>query len=545
MLADIIKTPHHITMTDFLTKKLAVFLLKEKYKTFESTLKSNLITKYSFKDDIEAEGLIVIGHEKKQEPEWKYLLQTICKDQIPDLNNSSNRAVLFFRINGRIFAICFGYGKYLMKDECIEREFGLKTALNLIDADKLISIDKANIGDLNLLTKTQASQKGSPYHFEIDILRDLVKGITGEPKNNSEKLFGKIITGNEALHITPKVKLRSVPNILFELQNSYNAEDYKERFDWIDNIKPEKDPRTLEKLKNKLLSAINSNDSNTIHFAPPFLIDWENFEYISYTPKGEQYNEFNINNFYKYKFDDNFEYDDWEKFTYQNFYIKYSTHEELFNNKLWRFINFETDFEGFKFIFTSSNWYKISNDYYQDIYTYCSKIDESDSEFINCTKNSKNKYDEAFYNEKLTESNIDYLLFDKKLVRSDINRSRIEVCDVFNKSKKEFIHVKFRESSSTLSHLFSQGKVSANSLQKDKTYRKNIRTMLKTDRDLIPLENKDINPSNYIITYAIIQTKNRKFVDSLPFFSLVNFRLTIEDLITRGFQVKVKTILKS
>lgn len=531
-------------MTDFLTKKLAVFLLKEKYSTFESTLKSNLITKYALKDDIEAEGLVVIGHEKKQEPDWKYLLQTICEQQIPDLNNSSNRAVLFFKIEMRIFAICFGYGKYLIKDECIEREFGLKTALNLINADKLISIDKANIGDLNLLTKTQASQKGSPYHFEIDILRDLVKGITGEPKNSSEKMFGKIITGNEALHIAPKVKLRSVPNILNELKKSYDAEDYKERFDWIDNIKPEKDPIILEKLKNKLLTAINSKNNTTIHIAPPFLIDWENFEHISYTPKGDQYNEFNINDFYKYKLVDDFEYDDWEKFTHQSFYIKYSTYEEPLHNKLWRFMNFETESDGFKYIFTSSNWYKINYDYYENIYNYCSQIEESESDFINCYKNSKSKYDEGFYNEKLSESNSDYFLFDKKLVKSDINRSHIEVCDVFNKTKKELIHVKFRESSSTLSHLFSQGKVSANSLQKDKTYRKNIRKMLNADRDLIPLENKDLKPFNYTITFAIIQNKNKKFVDSLPFFSLVNFRLTIEDLLSRGFDVKVKTILK-
>lgn len=535
-------------MTDFLTKKLAVFLIKSNYETFDAVLKTNLITKYKLKDDIEHEGLVIIGHEKKQEPDWKYLLQTICKNEIPILNNSSNRAVLFFKINTRIYAICFGYGKYLLKDESIEREFGLKTALNLVDADKLISVDKANIGDLNLLTKTQASQKGSPYHFEIDILRDLVKGITGEPKKIDSKLFGNTITGNEALHIAPKIKLRSIPRILGELHKSYMSDDYKDRFDWIDNIKPEKDPKLLEKLRAKLLKAINKKEQTSIHLAPPYLIDWESFEYLSYTPKGDQFNEFDIKYFYKYKLEDGFEYENWEKLTQQNIYIKFSNNPEPFSNKLWRFLNYETELNGFRYIFTSANWYKVNKNYFDEIYEYCSSALESESAFIDCHKildsTSKLRYDEGSYNEQLANSNPNYILFDKKLIKSDINRSRIEFCDVFNKSNNELIHIKFRESSSTLSHLFSQGKVSANSLQKDKTFRKNIRTFLKANKNLIPLENKGLNPSNYTITYALIESSDRKFVDSLPFFSLVNFRLTLEDLLSRGFNVRVKKILK-
>lgn len=531
-------------MSDFLTKKLAIFLLKEKYTKFEETLKASDITLFKLKADIEDEGLVVIGHEKKQEPDWKYLLQTICEKEIPTLSNSSNRAVLFFKKNDRIFAICFGYGKYLIKDECIEREFGLKTALNLVDADKLISIDKANIGDLNLLTKTQASQKGSPYHFEIDILRDLIKGITGEPKIVDDELFGKIITGNEALHIGSKIKLRRVPEILEKLHESYLLDDYKIRFDWIDNIKPEKDPKIIEELKTILLKTINGKEQNSIHIAPPYLIDWDNFEYLSYTPKGEQFNEFDIKDFYKYKLGSIFKYEDWKSFTEQYIFIKFSAYDAPLQNKLWRFLNFETELNGFRYIFTSSHWYKVSKDYFDEIYDYCTQIEESESDFIDCIENPSGKYDEGFYNKQLSDSNSNYILFDRNLVKSDVTRSSIEVCDIFNKDKKEFIHIKFRETSSTLSHLFSQGKVSSNSLQKDKTFRKNIRTILKMDRDLIPIENREFNPNNYTITYAIIESESRKFVNSLPFFSLVNFRLTLEDLLSRGFNVRVKKILK-
>lgn len=532
-----------------LTKKLAIFLIKNTYKTFDSTLKSKKdIFKYNLKENIKDEGLIVIGQQRDKEPDWKNLLQTISEEKFQQLNNSSNRAILFFKKNNRIFAICFGYGKYLLSEDSIEREFGLKTALNIIDADKLMSVDKANIGDLNLLTKTQASKKGSPYHFEIDILRDLIKGVTGEPKIINDGLYGNIITGNESLHITPKVRLSQVPEILLNLHSSYLSDSYKERFDWIDNIKPEKDPNIIDKLRSKMLSALNNNDQEGIHLAPPFFIDWENFEYMCYTPKGEQFNEFDIENFYTYKFEDGFKFENWGKLIKQNLYFKLSNYDYPFSNKLWRFLNFEIEMDGFRYVFTSSNWYKISKSYYSDIYNYCSQIEESTSRFIDCTKSNrgktKGKYDEGIYNEDLANSNTDYLLFDENLIKSEVSRSSIEFCDIFNKSKNELIHVKFGGRSSTLSHLFSQGRISANSLQKDREFRKNLRAKLKSNKNLISIENKNFHSNNFTITYAIIDDKNRSFVDSLPFFSLVNFRLTLDDLINRGYQLKVKKILK-
>jgi uncharacterized protein (TIGR04141 family) len=109
----------------------------------------------------------------------------------------------------------------------------------------------------------------------------------------------------------------------------------------------------------------------------------------------------------------------------------------------------------------------------------------------------------------------------------------------------EFIHVKFRNSSATLSHLFAQGKISAYALRKDKAFRKNVRKKLHDigmNKDLIPIESKDFNANDYTITFALIEANKRSFVESLPFFSLLNFRLTADDLLLLGYKVKVKKI---
>lgn len=517
--------------------KLAIYLLKSECADFNEAIKNNAtIREFGFNEKMSVEGKVIVGVTKSREPNWKLLLQEGVIGDLPELNNASNRAIVFFRINDRIFAIPFGYGKHLLKEESIEREFGLKTALNIINADKLLGVDKANIGDLTVLTKTQTARKGTPDYFNIDILKDLLRSITGEPNIVLPEEFGSVVTGSEGLYISPKTNIIELPKILKRLDEEYKKDTYRKRFDWIDNIKAEKDPVILSSLKEKLVNDIKAKRPE-VFLAPPFILEWEDFEYISFTPKGEEFTEFNIENFYDTKSDMLTDLD-WDKLTRQKIYMKARNSDDAFSISLWRFLNYETEYNSQRYVFTLSNWYKVDADYYRGLYNYCSQIQESATPFVDCQPAEN----EGEYNDRLVKSNSDLILFDKDLVYSDISRSGIEPCDVFNTRTNEFIHVKFRESSSTLSHLFAQGRVSSNSLRRDKTFRKNLRSKLKAKRDIIPLENRDFNPGKYTITYAIIEAKDRKFVDALPFFSLVNFRLTAEELLIMGFNLLVKKI---
>ena len=521
--------------------KLTVYLLKESVTEFRQAIHDKAIYYvYKLKDEIDAEGVVIVGKTKENEPSWKEFIQEGIKDKLPSILNTSNRALIFFNIDKRFFAIPFGYGKHLINEECIDREFGLKTALNIINADKLISVDKANIGDLSVLTKTQASKKGSPDYFDIDIIKDLLRSITGEPTVQLSSEFGNIVTGNEGVYISPKTNFAKVPEILRKLKSEYSKTTYRKRFDWIDNIKIERDPAKIDKLREKLILEMTKSNSDSIHLAPPFIVSWENFVGISFTPKGEFYNEFDIQNYYTSRNSTTTDLD-WDKLIRQKLYFKESNNEDIIPYPLWRFINFETEHQGHQYVFTLSNWYRINKDYHDQIYNYCNSIPESEIKFLTCNE----KESEGKYNERMAMSDNDLLCMDRKLIGSSISRSQIEACDIFAK-RKELVHVKFRESSSTLSHLFAQGRVSSNSLRRDKTFRKNFRSKLKSlgfDNNLIPLENRELKSEDYTITYAIIEKKDRSFVDALPFFSLINFRLALEELMAMGFNVRVKKIM--
>jgi uncharacterized protein (TIGR04141 family) len=519
--------------------KLSIYLIKDEVSDFKEVLKERvLVDKFELKKSLKIKGAVFVGKTKYNSLPWQDLLDEGTVNPIPKLENSSNRALLFIEMSGRIFAIPFGYGKHLLKEDLIEREFGLRTVLNLVNADKLRSLDKANLDDLTVLTRTQTSRKARPEAFNLDIIRDLLRGVTGEPEKDNLGL-GNIITGNEGIYILPLIDFPGILECLKVLKKGYESKKYKARFGWIDNIKAERDPGIIDSVTNHFIADLKLKDELKIQLVPHSILDWENFSGFSFTPKGETKTDFEIQDFYEYQGEKLGEMD-WDKFQRLKLHINAVDEESSFSIPLWRCINYQTEFDGHLFVFAFGKWYRISKNYVKEIKDYVKDIEESSLNFIDCSKG----LDEGAYNTELVNSNPDLVLFDKKLVKSSLTRSGIEVCDVLSK-KGEFVHVKIRKSSSTLSHLFAQGRVSGTLLVKDNVFRRNLRAKLKENglpKRMVPLQNKEIKTSKYTITFAIIEEKKRNFIDALPFFSLLNFRLTAEDLILLGYKVRVKKI---
>jgi len=247
--------------TDKKTYKLSIYLLKEDIKSYKDALKENISVqaKLSFNSEVTVGGSVIIGATKKNPSSWRDLIQEGVDEDLPELDNFSNRAVVFFDIDNRIFVIVFGYGKHLIKPESIDTDFGLRTVLNIVNPEKLLSIDKANLDELTVLTRTQTSRKSRPEIFDIDVIKDLLRGITGEPDPGFDIRFGKVITGSEGISIIPRVKFIEIPESLKELLRAYNSDKYKASFGWIDNLKHEVDPIIIESLREKLIESLKRN----------------------------------------------------------------------------------------------------------------------------------------------------------------------------------------------------------------------------------------------------------------------------------------------
>ncbi len=101
------------------------------------------------------------------------------------------------------------------------------------------------------------------------------------------------------------------------------------------------------------------------------------------------------------------------------------------------------------------------------------------------------------------------------------------------------IHVKRGMSSSTLSHLFQQGLLSAQSMQEDEQFRSKVRKLLPTQFDDAFVQG--IDTSAYEVVYAIIvaHAPNVKLSKRLPFFSRVVLKNAAQRLSNSGYKVSV------
>lgn len=110
------------------------------------------------------------------------------------------------------------------------------------------------------------------------------------------------------------------------------------------------------------------------------------------------------------------------------------------------------------------------------------------------------------------------LLLDAKIKRPGGATSGIEVCDVLA-STGEFIHVKRKSRSSTLSRLFAQGTVSATTFVADGSFRDEIRSIIENETEhphtlrwlsLVPDGSQSVDRCKYSVSYVVIANSSAR-----------------------------------
>lgn len=99
-------------------------------------------------------------------------------------------------------------------------------------------------------------------------------------------------------------------------------------------------------------------------------------------------------------------------------------------------------------------------------------------------------------------------------------KSSIEFCDVYSPDRK-LIHMKRYGGSSVLSHLFSQGVVSATAFVRDEAFRKEVNKHLPSRMKLKNTRSRP-NAADYEIAYMVTSRSLKPLW--LPFFSRVTLR---------------------
>jgi uncharacterized protein (TIGR04141 family) len=166
--------------------KLNIYLIKPSIENID-----DIIADDATRLRIDGVGEFAFEDSHQNTPDWmrKFFGPALAKRVNIFAANARALLVVPIQHKGRtvIFAITFGSGRYVLKDGVIEERFGLKVALNSVDAT-LRSIDKTSLGSVPKHSREQMSRDVGVAEFGIDIEQDLVSAVTAHSRDAA---FGK------------------------------------------------------------------------------------------------------------------------------------------------------------------------------------------------------------------------------------------------------------------------------------------------------------------------------------------------------------------
>jgi uncharacterized protein (TIGR04141 family) len=189
------------------------------------------------------------------------------------------------------------------------------------------------------------------------------------------------------------------------------------------------------------------------------------------------------------------------------------------------------------YILDEGEFFEVRADYLQSLDAFIMDIPASGISLPNTTPTTS----EGVYNIGAAATSTQLLLLDKKLVRVSTRTTPIEICDLLS-ADGHLIHVKRHFGSSDLSHLFSQGLVSAELLQSSPEFRKSaidiIRGEAGSSSSFEIIDEDGLIPPDFEVVFAVAERwRGRTPAQALPFFSKINLREVTANLKARGFRV--------
>lgn len=521
------------------SRHLALLLIKDKYTAYKDVLKeSEVLREYKLKSSLSFAGALFVQRTRENPPTWLEFVQSGVRERIAFPNNASNSAVLFVKSSSRLFAFTFGHGRYLLKQDAFERNFGLKVVLNTVNPERLRSIDIRTFEELPLYTRQQASAASSISVFDIDIDSDLLRAVTGEP---TEEDFGLRITGADSLAVNSRVDFKDIGRKCNQILSAYKGTKYKKNFSWVDHLQSIREPLLREELDAHLSQMIARSEIENIYLCPPEPLDWITVEGFRFSPEGVS-GEWRAD----------ITLDDYlglvgqedpmtaEILRKHRVWVKYENSDEPAAKwSVYECVVLQTELNRYLYVLTGGQWFQIEKTFAARVLRDLKGIPSRDSFLLDAEVGEK----EGEYNERIASALPGLVLMDRKTIRSEGATTPIEFCDLFSKDK-QIIHVKRKTQSAMLSHLFGQGTVSAELFLRDDTFRDLLRTILRNQRpnlsNLIP-KSRPIT-RDYQVVYAIITDGQRKWPDSLPFFSQLYIRQNARRLRNFGYKVLLSRI---
>lgn len=520
-----------------------IFLLKENVITIEEALDTEKHPRPHplSADESPVSGILFVGEQNRATPPWVQKLNPFLEEPLENLLSANVSAVLIVSYEERFFALTFGHGKSLLEPTSMVRDFGLRVTLNLVDPSGLRSMDSKIYDDLVVMTRKQTSRSSSQNSFELDVGRSLLRGVTGDAIEGSP--FRRL-TGGDGLHLTTDLSFDQLDELLSEVMIAYDGNTYTTHFPWFDNIR-EADPSMTSSLDELLLTSLGSGNTTDAYLAPVEIVDWANIDAFSYTRERSavSYPELNLYDYLQIV--------QWNRISLTVEILK--RHRVRVRNNgsadwrdIWSIYDclvWDTTFQNRRHVLFDGRWFSIESNFADEIDSFVTNLHSTSIAFPNAQDGQR----EGVYNTAMVDATPNtYALLDLEPFTPTGAVTPIEFCDILSSDRK-IIHVKKRSSSATLSHLFSQGSVSAELFLQDPDLREQVHQKLiflgKTAHAQLITHTPPPIAAHFEVVYAIIaRTDQHGLSRRLPFFSAVNLTHHARRMQNLGFHVSLQYI---
>jgi uncharacterized protein (TIGR04141 family) len=515
---------------------------------------------------------LLIFRDAPEQPEWVSYVEALASQRLGIPARESVGAILLLQPHARrrvIYAATWGSGRFFLRSERLQPDWGLRCALNLIsglkaddpswDPARVRALRSKRVSQNTLIAEIQSSRKTTIDSFPFSADVDQLRRVTGTPTNSSR--FGSTISGGVSIHLKRPDEAKNLINLCREIEQAHGSTDYQRHFGWIDNVSSITDQKTVAKVYEQIIADLRGGALQDFNLSPPTLVPWDEIAKFVYQwgnhksdvlddPSAESFHEFLA----KHSLLGRLSADALRGEI--KLHAMNDNSEKVQSWTIVKCLSGEFKIGTDSYILDDGALLYVARDYLQDLNKFTNEINNSALQFPTARRGEQEKN----YNKRTSERLAGAILLDRRTVTRR-QATAIEVCDVATK-RKQLIHVKKGTSSSSLSHLFAQGVVSAELLHMDLDFRNEIGELLaagsrraaRADKkisgsgagkivDFAWLHGNEFEPHACEVVYVVMTNRAagmRK--DELPFFSKINLRMRCHELRRMGFKYSLALV---
>lgn len=494
---------------------------------------------------------VFYGQIYSKPPAWSEFISSGLEGDLDGMMTGGAGAIIFVPVKGRHVAVCFGQVHMALNDDAFERRFGLKVTLNSVPGSSIRSLDLATPDAVTFQKRVQASRDSNVSAFGVNQLRDIARVAGGTPKDPK---FAKFVAGKDSLSITCEIGAGGIQAKCGEILKVYAKKDYQSDFQWVDNLKPVVEKDRIKQLDAQLfadLSELRKGNHADLHMSPPEVVSYiegSELHYNGFGSRGETFHSLSVADYVdelqRCKFAGTIEEikekhriaakpSDGDKFTEKWRVYDCFVHEAQLG----------TDADTQHFVLFAGSWFEVEASFKDGVETFFNGIDK-----VTIVGPTKMNNEQELIEHLVKTRSADLLKLDRKKINpKGVSNANLEPADFFS-DKRHFIHLKDGHSSGPISHLWSQGVVSADSFVGDGTFRKKLRSVVKSEKagfeTLLPKASERVVREDYTIVYGIMRQPYANGTTGLPFFSKVSLQSAVQRLRVLGFSVAIELIEK-